>query len=108
MVRVEVRFLLVDLGFLTDVDYRFAQAFRVTSLPVRTTVIMGQVSNDELRVSDLDAQDIVDDTRCRDIMQCHEIATGRIFHLRFYDIPNKVIQFSVAELHRNETIISLE
>ena len=108
MVRVEVSFLLVELRCLADVDNGLAQAFRVTGLPIRTTVIMGQVSNDELRISDLDAQDIVDDPRCRDITQCHEIATGRIPHLRFYDIQNKVIQLSFAELHGNEAVVSIK
>ena len=89
MVRVEVSFLLVELRCLTDVDYRLAQALRVTSLPIRTTVIMSQVSNDELRVSDLDAHDIVDDTRFRDIMQCHEITTGGVLHLRQYSSSDR-------------------
>ena len=108
MVCVKVSFLFVELRFLTDVDNGLAQTFRVTGLPIRTTVIMSKVSNDELRVSNLDAHDIVDDTCRRDIMQCDEIATGGLLHYRFYNLLNKVIQIRIVELHGDETVVSIE
>ena len=67
MVCVEMSFLLVELHFLTDVDDRLAQAFRVTGLPIRTMVIVGQVGNDKPRGSDLSAQLSIEDASLPDI-----------------------------------------
>ena len=69
---------------------------------------MSEVGDNERRISDLDAHDVVDNPCLRDVTHVYEIVTDFLLHDGFHNILNKCIQGRIVELHGNESIIYFE
>ncbi len=108
MVDVEVR--LSDFEFFTfaHVDHGLAQAFRVASLPIGTSVLMGKFGNDEPRVPDPDAHLIVDEAGLCHVSHVNHRHVQMFLYRWFYRAPHKRVQSLLAELHCDKAVAAGE
>ena len=104
---IKVGSRLLEFILFTNVDHWLTQAFRITSFPICTVVIVREISNDKRSVSDLNAHYVVNNSGLRDIFHAYEVIADTIYG-RFHNIVNKGIKLSVVELHSHETVISIE
>ena len=69
---------------------------------------MGEVDDDELRIPNLNAHDVVDEPRSRAIVHIDEFITSFFFHHRFQDFLNESVEFGFVKLHSQKTIVPFE
>ena len=62
MVRVEVSPFGLEFFLFADEDDRLSQTLRVTRLPIGSRVVVRKVGNEECRIPDLGAYDVVDNS----------------------------------------------
>ena len=94
--------------FFTNIDDRLSQTLCVTGLPICPVIIVCKVSNDELRISNFDAHDVVDKTGLRNITHIDQIVTGSCLDHRFYNILDEFVQIMLSELHGHKAVLSLK
>ena len=80
MVRVEVGSLGVDFSFVTQIDDRLPKPYGVTPLPIGPSIVVGQFDQNERRVTDLGARDVVDYASLCDAAQVDQVVPKLCVH----------------------------
>src|SRR6266550_7610086 len=105
VIGVEVALALLEDRLLACVNHWLAQSFRVAGLPVRASIVVRQIGDEEPHTLNLDAQPVIDQPGLRIVVQTLEVEAG-LGHRWPEVLVHDPVQPSVTVLHRHEGVAS--
>ncbi len=105
-IKMSANFL--ELLPVADVHHRLSQTFCVSRFPIGSMIVVSEVRDNELRVSDLYAHDVVDNSCLLHIAQVYKINSQLLSNSWFHHIANEYIKLLIAEFHGDKPVVAIE